>query len=376
MRIAADAGILELPCPTGVERAAAEMLRALPGALRPGDELIVLGRRVPKLTFRDARAVRTVGLGGSEPLAVWRETRLSAALRSQGADVLWSPVAAIPLCTDVPRVATVHELPWRVRPGMEGAVRERVHRVRLRLAVRAAALICVPSEATVAQLRDEDPAAADRVRVVPHGVAATFLADHDGASAAELRVLHRVPPAPYLLHVGGTRARKGIGVLLRAFARYRLMGGTLPLVMAGPGASPPRLPGGVRHLGYVSDALLLALYAGALALVVSSESEGFGLPCLEAMAQRVPVVAVRAGALPEVVGDDGLLVAAGDDAALGAALLRIEQEDALRERLIVRGRRRAERSAWSASAATLRGVLAEAAGVPGVPGVPGTVATT
>jgi glycosyltransferase involved in cell wall biosynthesis len=360
MRIAVDAGILQLPCPTGVERAALEMLRSLPATLQPGDELIVFGRDVPRLPCAASRAVRGVGLGGKEPMAIWRETRLAPALRSQGADVLWSPVAAIPLRTHVARVATVHELPWRVRPRMEGALRERVHRVRLRLAARSAVRICVPSETTAGQVVAEEPDAEGRVRIVPHAVAPVFLEEPDREAARALRALHRVPPSPYLLHVGGTRARKGVPVLLRAYARYRLQGGRRPLVLAGPGEPPTRMPADVWHLGYVSDDLLLALYAGAGALVVSSESEGFGLPCLEAMAQRVPVVALRAGALPEVVGDDALLVDAGDDDALGAALLTVENDSALREGLLHRGRARVEGATWAASAQRLRGVLREA----------------
>ena len=360
MRIAVDAGILELPCPTGVERAAFEILRALPDALLPGDELIVFGRGVPPLPRAGTRAVRSVGLGGLEPMAIWRETRLAPALRSQGVDVLWSPVAAIPLRTAVPRVATVHELPWHVRPGMEGAVRERVHRARLHIAARAAARICVPSATTAAQMAAEVPDFADRVRVVPHGVAEMFFWRTDASVAAELRAHHRFPAAPYLLHVGGTRARKGVPVLLRAYARYRLQGGRLPLVMAGPGDAPERMPPAAFHLGYVSDALLLALYEGARALVVSSESEGFGLPCLEAMAQGVPVVALRAGALPEVVGPAASLVDAGDDDALAAALVQLERDDTVRAGLIARGRARVANTRWSASAARLRAVLEEA----------------
>lgn len=361
MRIAVDAGILQLPCPTGVERAAVEALRALPGALHAGDELIVFGRDIPALPCPESRAVRAVGLGGTEPLAIWRETRLAPALRSQGAHVLWSPVAAIPLRTDVPRVATVHELPWHVRAGMEGALRERVHRLRLRVALRVAARVCVPSETTAAQIAAEDPEAVERVRVVPHGVAPRFLEVQDRRKAAGLRAFHRAPDAPFLLHVGGTRARKGVTVLLRAFARYRLQGGPLPLVLVGPGEAPARMPAGAWHLGYVGDDLLLALYAGATALVVSSESEGFGLPCLEAMAQGVPVVALRAGALPEVVGDDGLLVEAGDDDALAAALLRVERDPDLVAGLVRRGRARAAAATWESAARRLRAVFDEAA---------------
>ncbi len=359
MRIAVDASILELPCPTGVERAAFELVSALPATLGPRDELIVLARGVPALRLPESPRVRVVGLGGREPLAVWRETRLAAALPSQAADVLWSPVAALPYRAEIPRVATVHELPWRVRAGMEGRLREHVHRVRVRLAAQCARLVVVPSEFTAAQLRDEVPDAAGRVRVVPHGVAPRFLAPVDAAAAARLRRHHAVPDAPYLLHVGGTRPRKAVPLLLRAYARYRLQGGTRALVLAGPGDAPERPPAGVVHLGWVADDLLLALYDGAAALVVASESEGFGLPCLEAGARGVPVVARSTGALPEVLGDAGLLVD-GADEELAAALVRLDRERGLAERLVDRGRARAAARTIEAAARRLRAVLDEA----------------
>jgi glycosyltransferase involved in cell wall biosynthesis len=363
MRIAVDASILELPCPTGVERAASETLRELPACLEGGDELIVFGRGVPPLTGEPTRAVRAVGLGGAEPLAVWRESRLAPALKSQGAHVLWSPVAAIPLRTSLPRVATIHELPWHVRPGIEGRLRERVHRVRLRIAARTAALLCVPSETTAGQVSAEVPEATAKVRLLPHGVGDRFRSRADGDEAARLRAFHDVADAPFLLHVGGTRARKGIPFLMRAYARYRLQGGGSPLVLAGPGAAPENAPAGVQHLGYVSDELLHALYAGARLLVVSSETEGFGLPCLEAMAQEVPVVTVNGGALPEVVGSAAIVVPAGDDDALAAALVRVEREKGFARDLAERGRERVSTATWARAARRLREILAEAVGM-------------
>jgi glycosyltransferase involved in cell wall biosynthesis len=360
MRIAADASILELPCPTGVERAATETLRELPASLEPGDELILFGRGVPPLPSTGTRAVRAVGLGGTEPLAIWRESRLAPALTSQAVDVLWSPVAAIPLRTEVPRVATIHELPWTVRVGMEGRLREHVHRVRLHLAARSAAILCVPSANTAEQVLSEAPLATGKVRVLPHGVAPLFLQTVDREAATRLREHHSVASAPFLLHVGGTRARKGVPMLLRSYARYRLQGGRQPLVLAWPGDSPRAAPPGVQHLGYVSDELLVALYAGASALVVSSESEGFGLPCLEAMAQGVAVVTVDGGALPEVVGAAALMVSVGDDDAFGGALVRLERDPALAADLIAEGRRRVLSASWSSTAARLRRILGEA----------------
>jgi glycosyltransferase involved in cell wall biosynthesis len=80
---------------------------------------------------------------------------------------------------------------------------------------------------------------------------------------------------------------------------------------------------GVAFPGLIDDADLPAVYAGAMAFVLLSLEEGFGLPALEAMACGTPVIVSRRGALPEVVGDAGLLVDANNERALTATLARV-----------------------------------------------------
>jgi glycosyltransferase involved in cell wall biosynthesis len=360
VRIAADARILEFPCPTGVERAATEILRALPLAMRPADELLLFTRSAIRPPSGPLPNVTCIALGGPEQPLLWRESHLAAGLSGYGADVLWSPVAALPIGVRVPRVATVHEAPWLVRPRMEGVLREQAHKIRLRIAVEIAARIVCPSRSAAQQIAQIHPDAEPRLRVVPYGVPEAFFAPRDDARASAIRGRLGVE-APYLLHVGGTRERKNVPLLLRAYARYLLQGGRAALVLAGPGDAPDHPPRGVRYAGYVSDAALLALYDGAEAMVVSSDSEGFGIPVIEAMARGVPVVATAAGGVPEAAGGAALLVPPGDDTALASALRSLESDAAQRDALVAQGLARAGGCRFADTAARLYEVLVEAA---------------
>ena len=120
------------------------------------------------------------------------------------------------------------------------------------------------------------------------------------------------------------------------------------------------LAGHVRHEGYVDERQLRTLYEEAVLLVLPSLDEGFGIPALEAMTIGVPVIAAARGALPEVVGDAGLLVDPLDVSALAAALERVLSDDQLRDRLSVAGRARTRRFSWRASADALIGAYSQA----------------
>jgi alpha-1,3-rhamnosyl/mannosyltransferase len=116
--------------------------------------------------------------------------------------------------------------------------------------------------------------------------------------------------------------------------------------------------------GLVDEATLDALYRGAAVVVVPSRSEGFGLPALEGMARGRPVVASAAGALPEVVGDAGVLVAPGDPDALAAALDRLLTDADLASSHGDAGRKRAADFTWTACTAAHLAAYRAALGVP------------
>jgi len=102
----------------------------------------------------------------------------------------------------------------------------------------------------------------------------------------------------------------------------------------------------VVRTGWVSPRDLAALLAGAAVLAYPSLYEGFGFPPLQAMRTGVPVVATRAGSLPEVLGDGALLVSPGNHDDLAQALDACLTDGAVRDRLVGAGARRAEEFTW------------------------------
>jgi glycosyltransferase involved in cell wall biosynthesis len=178
-------------------------------------------------------------------------------------------------------------------------------------------------------------------------------------------------PSGYILFMGTLEARKNIGGLLHAYGQVLSRNASAPRLVvaggAGPDAGPwleqirtPPLADHVDYLGYVASERRQALFAGARVFVLPSFEEGFGLPALEAMAAGVPVVASSRGALPEVVGDAGIMIDPDDTTALAVALERIIGDARLRAQLSSRGRQQAAGFSWARTAADIRRAYQEA----------------
>ncbi len=209
-----------------------------------------------------------------------------------------------------------------------------------------------------------------RVHVVYPGVSSSFR-PQDPEEAAATAQRHGIT-RPFLLYVGTRERRKNVVGLIDIFWRVKKQRPDLMLVIVGmrPGLEAAYVDGvehwtarevedrirelgadsHVRVVGYVSIRELIDLYSIGEALLYPTLYEGFGLPALEAMACGLPVVASCRAALPEVVGDAGLLVDPDDPDAFAAAVLRLLEDGKLRERFRSRGIERASQFTWEAAA--------------------------
>jgi glycosyltransferase involved in cell wall biosynthesis len=245
-------------------------------------------------------------------------------------DVTWLPAPA-PAAVGGRYVLTVHDLSWLERPGDFTAYERLWHRLlRVRRLARGAAAVVVDAPAVGALVTER------------FGVPATVVEPGVDVRPAVPR------PGRYVLYVGALEPRKGLDVLAAAWARDPLPGTELVIAGEGRAGAVP----GATVLGHVSDDELHGLYAGALAVVLPSYLEGFGLPPREAAAHGTPAVVSD---LPTLRLPGTLRVPPGDPAALAAALARLPAE---RERLV------AELPAprrWEDAAADLLAVLEAAA---------------
>jgi glycosyltransferase involved in cell wall biosynthesis len=227
-------------------------------------------------------------------------------------------------------VVTVHDLTYLRHPEMVAAASARFRHLVPR-ALRRGATVCTPTAAVGAEVADAYGLPPERLVVTPLGVGPAWRAatPPDPAWLAQGGL-----PERYLLFVGSREPRKNLSTLLAAYRELRRADGddVPPLVLVGPAGwgEAPDLAGlpaaSVRTLGYLPEADLARVVAGAAALLYPSWYEGFGLPALEALACGTPVVAADLPALREVLGDQAELVPPGDAAGLAGAIAKVLED--------------------------------------------------
>lgn len=185
-----------------------------------------------------------------------------------------------------------------------------------------------------------------KIVVIPNGVDDIFFGSHEPDRTH----------GPYFLFVGNDKPHKNVEMLVAAFEQVRATDPSLNLVIVGASFERFRGRGGVHVAGFVTTEQLASLYRGAIALVIPSLEEGFGLPAAEAMAIGAAVITSQARALVEITGAAALHVDARSPAALADAMLRVANDDALRAKLSVAGIERGREFTWARSAAATRDV--------------------
>jgi glycosyltransferase involved in cell wall biosynthesis len=316
---------------TGEETYVVNLLRELP-AVAPDLEFAAVTRR-PELV---PPGIRPLPLGArfQEVRMAWTLPRLLRRERPALAHFQH----ALPLGYRGRSVVTLHDLHFEREPAAMGLVDRLTFKAVVPRAAKRADHLLAVSERTKRDVVELYGIAPEKITVTPHGVDPAFGPGGDGHGG-------------YALFVGAVQARKDP---LAALEAARQAG--VPLVVAGPEREPALVQElrarGADVRGYVDKHELAALYRNAVALVLPSRYEGFGIPALEAMASGTPVVLSDDAALREVAGDAGIY---GD---LADGIRRaLAERDAYARAGIERARRFSWQETASRTAEVYRSVL-------------------
>ncbi|HUF16538.1 MAG TPA: glycosyltransferase family 1 protein [Thermoanaerobaculia bacterium] len=329
-------------------------------------------RKTSPLIYSHTTIVNRDGIGDIECVVdparlgvLWQQFLFAAAARRERCDVVWGPHGTLPWTLTLPSVITVHDLTSLTMPGQ--------HKLRTLLSfnlfigrsLEIATRIAAVSKVTAKELKRGFGVPFSKIEIVPNGVS-----DFYTPGSAEPGPLPAgLQQGRYILYVGTIEPRKGIADLLAAW--QRLPRPRSPLVLAGdPGwknaslrkaLEPFVTSGEVIIAGFVDAETLRELYRQCLIFAYPSRYEGFGLPPLEAMACGAPVVASRAGAIPEVAGEGAELFAPGDVERLSSILKQLAGSDAMRADLRSRGLGRSKEFGWERPARLMDALFADAA---------------
>lgn len=287
--------------------------------------------------------------GGLDRLR-WQYLALPKLLRRLRPDVYHDTKNALPPRLPAPAVVTVHDLAYHTVPATFGFASRLFLRWATADAVRRAAAIVVPSQATASDLRRFHPRSEGRICVVPHGIDSALIHTTEQLAAARARL--RLPER-FVLHVGTVQARKNVHLVVDGVRKLRARLPDLRALLVGrrgwlaaEAMAAIEADDTAVWLPHLPDDDLAAVYALADAFVSPSAYEGFGLAVADALAAGVPTIVSDVSSLPELCGDAALRLPALTADAVAAALASVLLAPATAARLRAAGPARARTFRW------------------------------
>ena len=345
---------------SGVQRFAREIAVAL---LRSGDAADIVTPPGARATSLPADVAARVRVAGGRSGHAWEQIDLPRAVRG---GVLVNLGNTAPLVGVRGQIVVVHDCGWASTPEAYSRGFRLSYRVAQTWLARTGSRIVTVSAFSRGEIVRHLGIAPDRVMVIGEG------ADHMARIAPDPSVLaaHGLVAGGYVLVVGNLAAHKNLLVLGELATRLAARGMTLAVAGAVRGGmfrdgGSDRMPRDATYLGRVSDEALRSLYEHAACFVFPSRYEGFGLPALEAMACRCPVVASDIPALREVCGEAALYADPASPASFADAVSRVVDDPAVAQSLRAAASPRLAVHRWDRAAASLGSVARSIAGEAG-----------
>ncbi len=333
-------------------------IKALPAVAPDAQFLVYLSEFEADLASQPQITQRIVPIKNRFLARLYLQTRLPGELRQQHVDLVHFTKNLMISGISCARVVTVHDLTTLLYPETQSRIDVAYWRwIEPRHVKQADQIIAVSADAA-RDLTRIYGIAADQIRVVHWAVGDQYRQAVGLSQIEALRTKYQLPDR-YVLFLGILAKKKNLQTLLKAMQNLAKTNFDHHLVIAGRVYSQSDashelsliqelgLQEKVHYIGEVADADLPALYAASTIYLLPSVHEGFGIPCWEAMALGIPVIASKRGSLPEVVGEAGLLIENPLDVEEWAmAMQRIVRDQELRNRLSQLGRERGRMRSW------------------------------
>lgn len=283
---------------------------------------------------------------------LWTQVGLAYKTWTDNLDVLWVPAHTLPVLArpGLAKVVTIHGIEYEWLPAYENWLQRWYLPLSTQYAVMSASRIIAVSQFTKKQLVERLGADPKKITVI-----------HEGISYKDINRQSNILDR-YGLFVGTIQPRKNLVRLIKAFCKLKIV--NCKLVICGKLGwnyqevlDEAKKNKNIIIKGYVSDEDRNTLLKNAMFYVQPSITEGFGLPVLEAMSAGIPVISSNGGALPEVVGDAGLLFNPFDQLDLLAKLTKIISNPKLRKKLMTKGHLRTRQFSWEKAARETYNIL-------------------
>lgn len=258
------------------------------------------------------------------------------------------------------QVVCLHDVNTFLNPESYSASFRLFYRLMLPAIVRRAARIATVSRFSARMIERHLGVKQSDIRVLGNGHEHVLRWNAAASSIFDAHPPHR----PYILLIAHSAKHKNAGFIIGMAEALNKLGVDIWVAGASSGiysAIGEKTASNVKQLGFVSDDDLAALYANAMCLAFPSLTEGFGIPLVEAMALRCPIVASTRASMPEICGDAALLADPEDAEAWLAHFTELARSSSLRSELIEKGARRVLGFSWARTARGYRDLLLEVA---------------
>ncbi|MCF8380752.1 MAG: glycosyltransferase family 4 protein [Bacteroidales bacterium] len=362
MKIAIEGQRLYRQKKHGMDFVALELIRNLQ-KIDKENEYFVFVKPDKDKCLKDSENFHIIELEG-KTYPIWEQWALPRAVRNYGCDLLHCTSNTAPVTQSFPQVVTVHDIIYLESISIfkkGGTLYQKMgnmyRRWNVPKVINLAKAVITVSEFEKTTMVKKFPGHAEKIHAIYNGVSEHFQPINDKDELLQMKRKYNLPDQ-FIFYLGNTDPKKNTPNVLKAYGEYvNQVASPLPLVMIDLGAdfmarclkenNTPDLMDHIQISGYIENTDLPAIYSAADLFLYPSLRESFGIPALEAMRCGAPVLTSNTSSMPEVSGNAAFYVDPFKPEEITAGIIKILNNKALRDEMILKGYQRAAVFSWT-----------------------------